>query len=69
MAQFTNAQVQAVAPLDLTSTQAGVFAAATPLTAATTVTIGLGGTTPTVTSAVGRAVVLVRYEDPNGVAG
>jgi hypothetical protein len=66
---FSNAQVAAVAPLDLTSRQLGVFAAATPLTAATTITIGLSGTSPTVTSAVGRIVALVRYEDPAGVAG
>ena len=66
-AQLSNAQVQAVAPLDLTSTAAGTLAASTPLTAAATVTIGLGGTTPTVTSAVGKIVVYIRYADPNAV--
>jgi hypothetical protein len=68
-AQFSNAQVQAVAPLDLTSTQAGTLAAATPLTAAAVITVGLGGTTPVVVSGVGKIVVYVRYTDPVGVAG
>ena len=66
---FTQAQAQAVAPLDLTSTQLGVFAAATPLLVATTVSVGMTGTTPTVSGAVGRIQVMVRYEDPVGVAG
>lgn len=68
-AQFSNAQVQAVGPLDLSSTAAGTLALATPLAASATLTIGLGGTTPTVTSAVGRIVVYIRYRDPVGVAG
>jgi hypothetical protein len=68
-AQFSNAQVQAVAPLDLTSTAAGTLAVATPLAASQTLTVGLGGTSPTVTSAVGKIQVMIRYEDPIGVSG
>lgn len=68
-AQFSNAQVQVVGPLDLTSTAAGTLASATPLLAAQVLTIGLGGTTPTVTSGVGKIQVQIRYEDPLGIAG
>lgn len=68
-AQLSNAQVQAVAPLDLSSTAAGTLALATPLTASATLTIALGGTTPAVVSGVGLIVVYIRYRDPAGVAG
>lgn len=68
-AQLSNAQVQVVGPLDLTSTAAGTLASATPLLASVTLTVGLGGTTPTVTSGVGKIQVEIRYEDPQGIAG
>lgn len=69
--QLSNAQAQAVAPYDVTATQAGVFAAATPLLVATTCTVGLGGTTPTVhaTNRAGTFQFMIAYEDPLGVAG
>lgn len=70
-AQFSAAQVTAVAPLDLTSTILGTFAAATPLLVATTVTVELGGTAPKVhaTITTGTIQVMIAYEDPLGVAG
>lgn len=56
--EITEAQAEAVGVYDLTSTLAGTWAAG--LTAATTVGIDLGGTSPTVTSA-GKARVVLRY--------
>src|SRR6478752_151699 len=43
-AQFSNAQIQVVGPLDLTSTAAGTLAKDTALTAGGTLTVVLGGT-------------------------
>ena len=54
----TEAQLEAEATYDLTSTLTGTWAA--PLAAATTVGIALGGTTPT-SAATGRAKVVIEY--------
>lgn len=54
----TEAQAEATAPLDLTSTLTGTWAA--PLVADTVIGVTLGGTTPTVGTA-GKAKVVIRY--------
>lgn len=64
-AQLSEAQAEAVGVYNLTSTAAGTLAANTPLAAASTVTIALGGTSPTV-GAAGKVVVYIRYSDPQG---
>lgn len=64
-AQLSEAQAEATGVYNLTSSAAGTLAANTPLASASTVTIALGGTSPTVT-AVGRAVIYVKYVDPLG---
>lgn len=55
---ISEAQAEAVGTVDITSTAAGTWAAS--LAAATTVGVGLGGTTPAVTDA-GKATVVIRY--------
>lgn len=47
---LTQAQVQAVGFYDITATQAGTWAAATPLAARTQVGMALAGTTPTLST-------------------
>lgn len=64
LAQVSEAQAEAAGVYNLTSTAAGTLAAGTPLATASTVTVALGGTSPTVTTA-GRLVIYVRYQDTN----
>lgn len=60
----SEAQAEAAATYDLTSTLTGTWAS--PLAAETTVGIALGGTTPTSTTA-GRAKVVIRYAEVGAV--
>lgn len=66
LAQLSEAQAEALGVYNLTSSAAGTLAANTPLAAQSTITIGLGGTTPTSTT-VGKVVIYVKYVDPQGV--
>jgi hypothetical protein len=66
LAQLSEAQAEALGVYSLTTSAAGTLAAGTPLAAASTITIGLGGTSPTTTT-VGKVVIYVKYVDPQGV--
>jgi hypothetical protein len=65
LAEVSEAQAEALGVYNLTSATGGTLAANTPLAAASTITVGLDGTSPTVTTA-GRLVIVVRYTDPLG---
>lgn len=58
---ITAAQAQAVGFYDITASQTGTWAAATPLAARTKLGMALGGTTPTL-SVIGEARVTITYE-------
>lgn len=58
LAQVSQAQAQAVGIYSIAS--AGTLAKDTPLTAATTLKVALGGTTPTITAA-GKMKLIIRY--------
>jgi hypothetical protein len=62
LAQVTEAQAEAVGTYDTDATSAGTLAVGTPLAAQSTITIALGGTSPTVTAA-GKLVLRVRVQD------
>lgn len=62
LVQITSAQANAVGDYNTSTTAAGTLAQNTPLATQSTVTIALGGTTPTVTQA-GKLVVRLRYQD------
>lgn len=66
LAQLSEANAEATGVYNLTTTAAGTLAVNTPLASASVITIGLGGTTPTITS-VGKAVIYIKYADPQGV--
>ncbi len=60
MAQLSEAQAEAIGVYNMAG--AGTLAANTPLAADATLSIALGGTTPTVTS-VGKVRITVKYDD------
>jgi hypothetical protein len=60
MAQLSEAQAEALGVYNMAG--AGTLAANTPLAAAATISIALGGTTPTITSA-GKLRITVKYDD------
>lgn len=62
LVQITSAQANAAGDYNTSASAAGTLAVGTPLAAQSTVTIALGGTTPTITTA-GKLVVRVRYQD------
>lgn len=65
MAQLSEAQAEATGTYNMAG--AGTLAANTPLASAATITIALGGTTPTITSA-GKVRITVKYDDLTPVA-
>lgn len=62
LAQLSQAQAQALGVVNTSATAAGTLAVGTPLAAQSTISIALGGTTPTVT-AVGKLKITIKYAD------
>lgn len=62
LAQLSQAQAQALGVVNTSATAAGTLAVGTPLATQSTISIALGGTTPTVTT-VGKVKITIRYQD------
>lgn len=61
-AELSEAQLEAVGIYNLTP--AGTLAANTPLSAAITLSVGMDGTTPTITGSGGKVKIVIRGTDP-----
>lgn len=63
--ELSEAQLEAVGVYN--STPAGTLAANTPLAAAQTLTVGLDGTSPTITGSGGKVKIVIKATDPSAV--
>lgn len=63
MVQISEAQAEALGVYNTAATAAGTLAVGTPLAAASTITVELGGTTPVIVGTGGRLRITIRYQD------